>query len=1473
MPVGGSDGGKEAMVSQARKRALRRLAAGLFLLPVMTGTGTTLWAQTAPMPAAPMQLRPASDKVTAKAYLKEGRRYLLAGDLATARAYALAADQYLGKWEFWQEDTPKKLLDDIAATPAQEVQPINATKVARGAGDAPTLPTVGDKKAGGSTEKTTVFPSDARALVRMGRDALRDGNIDLAAECAKRAAAIPTRWGVFEYSAEKLQAAVNAARGEQTRKQAEKLLVEARKLKDQGALEQAAELARKAEKMHAPYSHWDISDRPSKLLAEIDVAKAKAARPAALVAGKAKAHPTSEKPASIAESASRQTAREEPPLLPPPAGGVTHAAAPSTGSSVTPAANKEPSAPATPNVKAQAQALLAECRQLEKANKLSAARSKALEAQRLGASFRSDEDSPEKALSEISQKAAGQINSYVDQAMQWAGAQPTPERAAQAETMLLQSREFAQRMGFDTAGIDAKLTWLKSAAATTSAPMDTKVAANPVDPRIAQGQEMLAKAQLELRNGQFEMARQLAEAVFAGGYGLQSEASALLRSIETEQRNLAIAKANSGYEAGLAAMRRGHHEQAVAIFQQVDASLLPIDKQRQMREQMDLALSQMVASQTSSKPSQVRPVSGESTALLPPLAGSGQPDQAGKARAGEGGTKILPPTPLNPTMPGEGDNYAAQVRALQQIEFQRLRTEGLKVQREAQARFNRGETDAAIQLLTEHLAKLKEAQLDPKDLNSLQGPIEYRLQTFKVLKIQRDAETSFATRQQQKAKQFADRAAEREARFKQTAELMKQYHQLMDEKKYADAEVIALKAQELDPDSDVIATAVNIAKMAKRHANWNQLQKDKEEFALGALNSTEKLGPHLDVDDPVRFNEERAKNWRDRGNGNLESRRLKSEREREIERKLSTPVTVDFDQTSVREAMKYLQQYLKINIVMDGIEELKADGLNPDTPVSLKVDAVPLKSVLNLLLKQAKMTYIVADDVLQVVSEKKARGKLKQVIYPVADLVVPVDNYTMPNALNLVNLLEQHHQRNNQGFSLASGPFQPQMGLRNGVPAGRMSTVPGSGDPPTVSDVLPPSAMGNGTQNLSMGKNTIEDVLIKLVTNTVQPHTWADVGGAGTIDYFPIGMALVVNQFDDVQEQIADLLDQLRRLQDVEVAIEVRMVSVSESFFERIGMDFSMNIKTDHYTRTFEPQLTTGQFKPAGYLNDPRPRGVIAGLTPAGTLTSDLDIPLRSQSFNMSIPPFGGFPNQPGMNGGLSLGLAFLNEIQVFMFMEAAQGDRRFNVMQAPKLTAFNGASANITLSDVQFFVTDLQVFNVNGQLVFRPVNTPFPTNGQFPSISLNLQPVVSADRRYVRINMNPQMYTLSSTVVPLFPVTAFITPTYEGGFLGQPIPFTQYIQQPIFNIMSVQTTVSVPDGGTVVLGGLKTLSEGRNEFGPPILSKIPYLNRLFRNTGYGREAQNTLILVTPRIIINREEAERQVGEPQDFNVPGAGAP
>src|SRR4029077_3962742 len=128
-----------------------------------------------------------------------------------------------------------------------------------------------------------------------------------------------------------------------------------------------------------------------------------------------------------------------------------------------------------------------------------------------------------------------------------------------------------------------------------------------------------------------------------------------------------------------------------------------------------------------------------------------------------------------------------------------------------------------------------------------------------------------------------------------------------------------------------------------------------------------------------------------------------------------------------------------------------------------------------------------------------------------------------------------------------------------------------------------------------------------------------------------------------------------------------------------------------------------------------------------------------------------------------------------------------------------------------------------------------------------------------------PQITGLISPNIPLVPIQSVVPNLLEGPggnvtSTGQPAILQMFFQQPTFTTITLSTTVNVPDGGTVLLGGLKTLSEGRNEFGPPILSKIPYISRLFKNVGYGREAQSLMIMVTPRIIINEEEEQEFMG-------------
>jgi hypothetical protein len=130
-----------------------------------------------------------------------------------------------------------------------------------------------------------------------------------------------------------------------------------------------------------------------------------------------------------------------------------------------------------------------------------------------------------------------------------------------------------------------------------------------------------------------------------------------------------------------------------------------------------------------------------------------------------------------------------------------------------------------------------------------------------------------------------------------------------------------------------------------------------------------------------------------------------------------------------------------------------------------------------------------------------------------------------------------------------------------GVPAGSLAQIQGRGGRGPVSGM--PAAVPFGPPNVGGGGQADFQSLIDLITNTVGgPGVWADQGGNGQIRPLDISLSIVVLQTQEIHEQIADLLDQLRRLQDLQVTIEVRFISLNDTFFERIGVDFDFNIQT-----------------------------------------------------------------------------------------------------------------------------------------------------------------------------------------------------------------------------------------------------------------------------------------------------------------------
>jgi Tfp pilus assembly protein PilF len=109
------------------------------------------------------------------------------------------------------------------------------------------------------------------------------------------------------------------------------------------------------------------------------------------------------------------------------------------------------------------------------------------------------------------------------------------------------------------------------------------------------------------------------------------------------------------------------------------------------------------------------------------------------------------------------------------------------------------------------------------------------------------------------------------------------------------------------------------------------------------------------------------------------------------------------------------------------------------------------------------------------------------------------------------------------------------------------------------------------------------------------------------------------------------------------------------------------------------------------------------------------------------------------------------------------------------------------------------------------------------------------------------------------------------AGLTAQVMTNHSYTDMPMPNPSAVFSVV-VPDGGTVMLGGLRFPTAGA---GVPILSELPNIGRLFKNQGRRSRDEDLMLLISPRIIIREEdEIEAQLNRllSQDFLDHGGGA-
>jgi Bacterial type II and III secretion system protein len=386
-------------------------------------------------------------------------------------------------------------------------------------------------------------------------------------------------------------------------------------------------------------------------------------------------------------------------------------------------------------------------------------------------------------------------------------------------------------------------------------------------------------------------------------------------------------------------------------------------------------------------------------------------------------------------------------------------------------------------------------------------------------------------------------------------------------------------------------------------------------------------------------------------------------------------------------------------------------------------------------------------------------------VYPVAELVVPVSGMT--------------------------GPFPGMAG-----PA--LACCPDKVGCAMLAAFFPPDG------GLPENKQTSEGTLLKAITQSIQPHCWKCAGGDCTVDYSPVGMALVVNAPETTQRQVAAMLDSLRKLQDMSVAVELCFVTVPEEFCQQFGLDVDLS-------------------------QGPR---VIHKIT-NGIERVGLDFECCDGE------RCGEAKHKPRC--------VSITDIQAHLLLDAIQSDKRACVMQAPKVTTLNGQQARICVEDQQTFVAGVTVETVGDQTRVIPRNKTV-TSG----LNVALLPVLSADRRYVSLHLVAEHTYPACAEAPFVPVATQIAP---AGGKGKPVPFTQFIQQPKFTTLTCNADLMIPDGGTMLIDAGKIERDARVEHQVPILGKVPVVNRLFRNVSNEHISERMLVLVTPKIICSDSAA------------------
>ncbi|MCS5628203.1 MAG: type II and III secretion system protein [Planctomycetes bacterium] len=310
--------------------------------------------------------------------------------------------------------------------------------------------------------------------------------------------------------------------------------------------------------------------------------------------------------------------------------------------------------------------------------------------------------------------------------------------------------------------------------------------------------------------------------------------------------------------------------------------------------------------------------------------------------------------------------------------------------------------------------------------------------------------------------------------------------------------------------------------------------------------------------------------------------------------------------------------------------------------------------------------------------------------------------------------------------------------------------------------------------------------------------------------------------------KLAKILERFRKATGMMVTVESRFLDIQDNFLESIGINIG-NAQANFLPNTIPDIDGNGTALNPGYEFTDAGGEMNLRVASIGALSN----PLGSQ-----VNPF----NLSGTGGGTyQVNAINPDRFVLEALLTGVAKDQEIRRLNSPRVTAFNTQTAHTLVVNQAAYIQDLEVNQTGVIPVINPVIGVLNTGS-----ILEVRPTISFDRKYVVLEIQPTLAEQIGESQALL--------NLSGGFTTVPV------QLPIVSVTKIKTTVNVPDGGTVLLGGLKREVKQEASIGLPALRRLPLANLFFGRNADAALRSNLFVLINTHITVVHEEEARLFG-------------